>query len=79
MSVKDDKIAKELVVRTLNNELFQQHIKRNVLPKMPEIKPYNVNDEKSTETWKADSYRQEGFRLCFMHLFGVDIDKLKGD
>lgn len=79
MSVQDDKIAKELVIQVLNNELFQQHIKRNVLPKMPMIRPYDVNNDKSVEQWKSDSYRLEGFKLCFMHLFGTDIDKLKGD
>lgn len=77
MSVKDDTINKEYIVQIVNNELFQQHVRMNVLPKMPTIRPYDVNDERSVERWKADSHRMEGFKLCFSHMFGVEIDKLK--
>lgn len=75
----EDKNVRAFIVQLIDNELFQQHIHRNVLPKMPSVKPYDVDDEKSEERWKADSYRLEGFKLCFSHLFGLDIDKFKGD
>lgn len=73
----EDKVVKEFVAHVINNEQFQQHIRMNVLPKMPNIRPYEVDDEKSVERWKADSYKMEGFKLCFSHVFGIDITKFK--
>lgn len=78
MPIKD-KNVRTYIAQLIDNELFQQHIRTNVLPKTPTIKPYSVEDAKAEEHWKADSYRLEGFKLCFTHLFGVDIDQFKGD
>lgn len=60
-----DKNTKAFMMQLNDNELFQQHIRLNVVTEMPLIPRYSCKQD-NTEEWKAASYRREGFELALM-------------